>query len=559
MLLTRRAFAAGFGGAAGFNAFCGRLAAQPVAARAPRALDAALAAITAYAQEHVRYMALPALTLGLAIPGAAPVTRNFGFAELGARTPLTDQTLFQIGSISKLLSAVLIHQFVAEGRLKLDDQVALLMPELPLPKGDGITVQHLLDHVAGLPADAPLFPPGGLWTGFKPGTHWSYSNTGYDILGKIIEHLGGRPLARQLHDRVFRPLGMTSTKGAITAADRARQAQGYEAADNLAPFVRGAPLAPAGWVDVTFAAGSTVSTASDMSLLLRALAAAASGQGALGLAPAAALRFASHAVPTESETMRYGNGLMHVTANGRSYLHHTGGMVSFSSSFHLDPATGAGAFASTSLSGLAGYRPRALTLFAVDAIGAALSGKPLPRPPSLAVRPANGADYVGSYSGPAGAFAIRSAGPGLVIVADGREAPLDLSGGDVFETLHPSFHAFSLMFERGGDKKVGGAAWGAQTFIKAGSAWKPAPGDPALAKLAGRYVNDSPWWGGGFIHERGGKLWIGTDGRLFRIGDNLWRIGEDSWSPERIRFADFLDGRPQTMLLSGEKFVRHDI
>ena len=57
--------------------------------------------------------------------------------------------------------------------------------------------------------------------------------------------------------------------------------------------------------------------------------------------------------------MRYGNGLMHVTQRARRYLHHTGGMVSFSSAFHLDKASGAAAFASTTLTGLAGYRPRA--------------------------------------------------------------------------------------------------------------------------------------------------------------------------------------------------------
>ena len=71
--------------------------------------------------------------------------------------------------------------------------------------------------------------------------------------------------------------------------------------------------------------------------------------------------------------MTYGNGLMHVGTGGRAYLHHTGGMLSFSSSFHVDVASGVGAFASSTINAFAEYRPRLLTMFAVDAIGAALA------------------------------------------------------------------------------------------------------------------------------------------------------------------------------------------
>jgi hypothetical protein len=83
--------------------------------------------------------------------------------------------------------------------------------------------------------------------------------------------------------------------------------------------------------------------------------------------------------------------------------------------------------------------------------------------------------------------------------------------------------------------------------------------DPALARLAGRYVNDSPWWGTMTIVERGGRLWVGTDEPMTRIGDNLWRVGAESWSPERASFENFIDGRPLVMILAGEKFLRHDI
>ena len=135
---------------------------------------------------------------------------NFGFANADARTPITPDTLFQVGSISKLMTAALLHQFAAEGRLqphRPDQQPAARRS--PLPRGNAIQVQHLLDHVAGLPGDAPMFPRGGLWTAYAPGAHWHYSNTGYEILGKLAEHVGGKPLGQLLEERLFTPLGMS--------------------------------------------------------------------------------------------------------------------------------------------------------------------------------------------------------------------------------------------------------------------------------------------------------------------------------------------------------------
>ena len=214
--------------------------------------------------------------------------------------------------------------------------------------------------------------------------------------------VGGKPLARLLAERVLRPLGMAHSRGAIVGADRTLYAQGYQAADPTAVFARGVPLAPAPWVDVTFGAGSVASTATDMIRFLRALSDAVQGRGGLGLPPAAAKLFTAHAVRATTPVMSYGNGLMHVASGGRSYLHHTGGMVGFSSSFHLDIASGVGAFASTPLSAFAEYRPRQLTRFAVDALTDALAGRALSSPPPLDVRLPAPAHYVGTFRGPQG-------------------------------------------------------------------------------------------------------------------------------------------------------------
>jgi len=550
MLLSRRDFGGGALALSMAAPFGATLRAQPLPANAVQAIGA-------YAETHRRAFGLPGLTLGIAGPGAAGTVLNFGHANADARSPIGPDTLFQIGSISKVMTALVIHQLAAEGRFRLTDALETILPAIPLPRGSGITLQQLIDHSSGLPDSAPAFADGGLWTGFRPGAHWSYSNTAYDILGKVAEHSAGEPLAQLLRERIFVPLGMRRSRGAIVGADRALYAQGYEAADSTIPYARGVPLAPAGWVDVTFGAGCVASTSEEMNLFMRALAGLAQGRGGLGLTPAQALEFTRHAVKTETAEMTYGNGLMHVGNAGRRYLHHTGGMVSFTSSFHLDPASGVGAFANSTLSAFSSYRPRLLTRFAVDALAEAAAGRAIPAPPPLQTPLVNAASYFGRYSGPAGAFEIRSGEP-LSLVANGRSAALQPWEADLFRTTHPDFRAFTLRIERAGGR-ITGASWGPAAYARDGSPPIALKSDTALARLAGRYVNDSPWWGVTTIVERGGALWAGTETPLIRLGDNLWRVGEHSWSPERASFADFIDGRPQTFTFSGEKFVRHDV
>ena len=550
MLISRRAFTGG-----ALSVALGTQLTGPVFAQDSKRA-AALAAIRSYGEAHLEHFRLPGMTLGVTTPDGFSTVMNFGYANPDARTPITPDTLFQIGSISKLTNAAMIHQFVAQGRLRLNDRISSLLPSIPLPAGNTIEVQHLLDHVAGIPGDAPAFPEGGLWTAYAPGAHWHYSNTGYEILGRLLEHLGGKPLDRLAEERIFTPLGMRRSRGAIIGADRMRYAQGYEVADEL-PFALGVPLAPAAWVDVTFGAGNVASTADDMTRLLRSLANAVQGRGGVGLSPEAARIYATHAVPSAERGMSYGNGIMHLGNDGRSYLHHTGGMVSFASSFHVDVASGVGAFASSPISAFVEYRPRLLTRFAVDALTNASNGRPLPAPPALETPLANARAYVGSYSGPAGSFEVRAGNP-LAIVADGQSAPLEPWDGEVFRTTHPSFRSYSLMFERKGDA-VTAAFWGPNSYLRAGAGGRIPASDPALAKLAGRYVNDSPWIGLAPVVERGGRLWLGTEGRMEPIGPNLWRVGDESWSPERASFANSIDGRPQTFVFSGEKFARHDL
>jgi D-alanyl-D-alanine carboxypeptidase len=140
--------------------------------------------------------------------------------------------IFPIGSTTKTYTAVLVMRLVAQGRIKLDDQLSKYLPKL-LPPGDRITIRELLSHTSGLYdfANDPRFMApylqgkfGFAWTPkqmvqfaatkpllFRPGTRFSYSNTNYVLLALLAERVDGRPYEKQLIDYIFRPLALSRT------------------------------------------------------------------------------------------------------------------------------------------------------------------------------------------------------------------------------------------------------------------------------------------------------------------------------------------------------------
>ena len=162
--------------------------------------------------------------------------------------------------------------------------------------------------------------------------------------------------------------------------------------------------------------------------------------------------------------------------------------------------------------------------------------------------------------GPAGSFEIRRGAP-LTIVADGRvgAAASWLADEDLPDDASRRSANISLLFERTGGA-ITRRGWGPNGYLRGGRGGQFAivrsrfgASSPAATSTTTRGSARPP------VVERGGRLWIGTETPMTKIGDNLWRVGEESWSPERASFADFIDGRPQTFMFSGEKFLRHDI
>lgn len=484
------------------------------------------------------------------LPGMAAATRDAAGASASAYTDagFTDATLFEIGSISKSLVAIAIHRLVDDGRLALDGRVQPIVPDLPLPDA-AITLVQLLDHAAGLPDGAPLFPPvpgGRLWTGYAPGARFSYSNTGYMLLGAVLEAAAGQPFAVALQRLALDPIGMASSVPVLRAADRDRFATGHMMAFPARPARPHAPLAVAPWVDMDDPAGSVGATMPDMARYMAFLAAAANGQANGVLSPRATRDFAMRdgvADPEAAPDARYASGLIHRVMAGRRVIEHTGGMFSFCASMTIDLASGAGCFAGTNVS-LGGYRPRRISREA----SRALAGLP-PADAPLAPKPfAIPADWKG-----AGRWIAAN---GDVLVLDrggcsfaGKSAGL-WSGGSGLVTDHPALADWPI--ETDGD----GLWWRDRRFMRS----RPAPAQPtppALAALEGVYVTNDPWFAGGIaVIARGGALHIAGVGALAAHADGSWRFDDPALACERFWFENIVGGPPQQLNVSGNLLRR---
>ena len=209
--------------------------------------------------------------------------KGYGFANIEWRVPNTPDTKFRLGSITKQFTAMVIMQLVAEGRLKLDDTLTTHLPDYRKDTGDRVTIAQLLNHTSGIPSYTSLpgffenesrtpftvadfvkkFCSGDL--NFEPGAKYAYNNSGYFLLGAIIEKVTGKTYAQALQERIFDPVGMKSSGYDVSATVLPKRASGYEF--QLDGYANAAYLD----MGIPYAAGSLYSTVEDLYLWDRAL------------------------------------------------------------------------------------------------------------------------------------------------------------------------------------------------------------------------------------------------------------------------------------------------
>jgi CubicO group peptidase (beta-lactamase class C family) len=292
-----------------------------------------------------------------------------GVADLAANTPVTQDTVFRIGSISKTFTAIAVLQLVEQGLVDLDAPANDSLRAYRLvPARAGFrpaTLRHLLTHTGGVravrsPADllrpalgwaAPVGRPapsladyyrGGLRVDVEPGTRWAYSNHGFATLGQVVEDVSGIPLDRYLRERVFGPLGMEHSDLVRSERVRARLATGYG-------LGAGGPKAAPDREMAIVGAGAVYSTTGDMARYVGALLGGGTGEHGTVLRPQTLARmFEPHYQP-DPRIPGMGLGFFRGAVGGHRTVGHDGIWTGFLADLVLAPDEGIGvlAFANT--------------------------------------------------------------------------------------------------------------------------------------------------------------------------------------------------------------------
>ena len=539
--------------------------------------------LDAYIGSYMPGMNAPGLTLGLTDAGQTLRTAGYGFAHIEEKVPVGVDHLFQIGSITKSFVAVVLLQLREDGKLDVQKPILDYLPGLPITEGFGtITVHHLLTHTSGLPDNLGLFssdPSARLVQGFKPGEHFHYCNAGFDILGLLAVKLDGRPWRKCVEARVLAPLDMTATEGVITTASRDRAAQGYEAYWDDQVYPQQGKLAPAPNQVMDDTAGCIASTPGDMAKYLRMLLNRGAGPRGRVLSEESFALFSTAYIKAGefSPTASYGYGVAVDTLDGHKILRHTGGMVAFASSMHVDLDGGVAAFAS--INAMQGYRPTAVTEYAVRLLRAQRESKPLPAAPQLTDPRdvANAAEYAGTFT--------ASEDKALVFTADGKrlfldtgseKIPLQHAGGDAFlSTIAGRYADYPIVFGRKEETHEKPAAAGKDASkpkqpvveVSYGPAWygnasytgaRSFAAPTEWQQYAGRYRCDSPWGGDTFVFVLKDKLTI-SGSPLTPIGGGLFRPGDEPWAPETAEFLHVFEGKARLLKLLGMDFWRVEV
>ena len=233
-----------------------------------------------YVSAQMRQLHIPGLSLAIIHNGRIIKAQGYGFANLELKARATKDTVYELGSNTKQFTAAAIMMLMEDGKVRLEDTITKYFPEAP-EMWRAITIRHLVTHTSGIqnhvavphwldvfrtnlafetapPRDELLKMFFKLPLEFQPGETWAYDNTGYYLLGIIIEKASGKSYWQFLDERIFKPLGMNATRSTDPQPIVRNRASGYEWKNDH--FENRPILLP----PIAFSAGSLLSTVEDM-------------------------------------------------------------------------------------------------------------------------------------------------------------------------------------------------------------------------------------------------------------------------------------------------------
>ncbi|WP_162005448.1 serine hydrolase domain-containing protein [Dictyobacter vulcani] len=484
-----------------------------------------------------------------------------GYADIIAQQPVTPETFFPILSITKSFTALAVMQLYERGMIDIHAPITDYLPwcEAKQSGSRAITAYHLLSHTANI-VTGPGWTLGSLYAawylretnvaGEPGGPVWHYSDTGYEILGALLETIYHTPFAQIIQEQIFTPLGMTSSFPAVTYETRKTAALGYQSFYDDRPHQRSYPLVPASWFEYESPAGSIVSTAADMAAYIRLYL--NRGHGLIK-----EQTFEQMIQPiTQGMFGHYGLGLSTSSRGGHTIVGHGGGGMGFNTTIQGDLETGLGLV--VLISGTTW--PASISTYISQLLRAASAGEDLPVVPSVNYEETPEAStYAGIFTH------VGDTKRSLLFTAEEEHLILHYHGeklvlqkeewGDRFLIPHPDFSLFmgefayvddqATEFFHGGDWYVTAAYQGPRTF-DVPKEWHA---------YVGHYCYHEVWSGHLRIILRKGKLYLvspeGLEDELQPQEDGSFKTDQ-----EHLRFTDVLAGKALRLDMSGSQYTR---
>ncbi|HVE77427.1 MAG TPA: serine hydrolase domain-containing protein, partial [Gemmatimonadaceae bacterium] len=398
------------------------LAAAPAAPAQPTTPPAAgyegvATRLTTLVEREMRAKGIRALSLALVDGDRTVWAGGFGWARMADSVAATAETVYRVGSVSKLFTDVAVMQLVEQGTLALDAPISTLVPALAADAGARpITLRMLMAHRAGIQREPPVghyFDTSGATLAatvaslhgarrpYPPGARTKYSNAGVAAVGRALEVAAGRPFTAMVTERVLTPVGMTRSGFALTPALRAGLAEGemwtYDGRSFPAPvFELG--MAPA---------GNLYSTANDLARFAAVLLARGRAPSGRLLSPAALDTMWTPQLATPGAGAGFGLGFIVGTLDGRRRLGHNGAVYGFATELAVLPDAGLAAVVIAAKDGANGTAAR-LADQALRLLLARRTGTFPPDDSTLAVPPDLATKLAGRWLGKTGAAELRA-------------------------------------------------------------------------------------------------------------------------------------------------------
>ncbi len=479
-----------------------------------------------------------------------------GHSDVKTRTPAAPDSLFAIGSIGKSFTAMALMQLFDEDRFDPHAPVTRYLPWFRVHSSPGpITSHHLLTHTAGLPfyrpdlASTPFatFALRDFDVPYPPGSHYWYSDLGFQTLGYVLEQIDHVPYHASIEHRILERIGMTSSVATIDDALRTRMVASY------APWPYDDSLVEQPWFEYRSGDGSIVSTAADMAAYVRVLL----NRGALPHGRLISER--AFSLMTTPALESYGYGLRVRNIDGDTVIGHGGLFAGYNSYIEAHMNDGYG------LVLLANGPPedRDIGRWIQNTLRAAARGEPLPAPPEKASAKAGDVqEWAGTYRSPGGEVVEFVDVNGTLSLRRGASTlALARTGDDTFRARSADLIVFPFVFERQKQTVVA---------VSRGPEWYASPGyvgrknfdvPPAYRAYVGRYDNHNPEFFQVIrVFVNRGRLMAARDGAagqpLAELGSALFKPAEPEFNPERYRFDSIVDGHALRLMLSGMPLYR---